>query len=548
MLADHFASPDTVPDEALVRKARSQLGFAGSVFIEKLHERGVPESLRPDLSDKKIQLADEWLRQHTPMRDRVFRTTRQTLHDYQAAGILSPEVIIPERHVDDEFIDMTKDERALYDRIEDYIRRHYDSYTGTGGKTLGFIMTVYRRRLTSSFYAIQQSLQRRLDVLEHDKALADLMDEDDSTTLEESALFDPDDFDSSADRLAGEITELRDFLHNLAWLTHDSKRNRLEQDIKSSLNKHETVVIFTQYTDTMDYLRDQLAQVYNRIACYSGRRGGELYDPVTGSWQPISKTSLKNLFRAGERVKILLGTDAMSEGLNLQTCGRLINYDMPWSFMRVEQRIGRLDRIGGQRVVEVSNYFYSNTVEEQIYKGIAKDFDWFTQIVGDAQPVLSAVEQAMTTAAMTRPGHKRDKVIAEQVAAIREQTRASTDDLTVKLSDIADTTVESPPVLHPAVTLDDLRKVLTTNPLSARRLQPVEGQPAVWRFDHHGLVFPPVSFSPSKGRTITGGLTSLVTFDRSIYDSTEEDVRLLTYATPELTAIFTLAASPETPT
>ena len=105
-----------------------------------------------------------------------------------------------------------------------------------------------------------------------------------------------------------------------------------------------------------------------RIACYSGR-GGELFDPVTNTWQLISKAELKNLFRAGERVKILLGTDAMSEGLNLQTCGRLINYDMPWNFMRVEQRIGRLDRIGGKPVVEVSNYFYSRTVEEQIYKG-----------------------------------------------------------------------------------------------------------------------------------------------------------------------------------
>jgi SNF2-related domain/Helicase conserved C-terminal domain len=544
MLADHFASPEVHPNEALVRQARQQLGFAGSVFIEKLHERGVPDSLRPDLSDEKIRLADEWLRRHTPMRDRVFRTTRQTLHDYQAAGILSREVTIPERHVQDEFIDMTADERRLYDRIEGYIRTHYDSYTGTAGKPLGFIMTVYRRRLTSSFYAIQRSLQRRLDVLEHDKAIADLMDDDDATTLEESALFDPDEFDTSADRLAGEITELRDFLHNLAWLAHDSKRDRLEQDIKASLNKYETLVIFTQYTDTMDYLRDQLAQVYSRIACYSGR-GGELFDPVTNTWQPISKAELKNLFRAGERVKILLGTDAMSEGLNLQTCGRLINYDMPWNFMRVEQRIGRLDRIGGQPVVEVSNYFYTKTVEEQIYKGIAKDFDWFTQIVGDAQPVLAAVEQAMTAAAMTRPGSSRDKIIAEQVAAIKEQARALADDVLVKLSDIADTTVERPPDLHPAATLDDLRQVLISNHLSTGRLHAIDGRPGVWRLDLQGLAVAPVSFALLTGHAPINSCACLVTFDRHVYENAADGVRLLTYATPELTALLAHASSGE---
>lgn len=539
MLADHFAAPGVVPDEALARKLRDQLGFVGSVFVEKLHERGVPDAIRPELSDEKIRLADEWLRRHTPMRDRVFRTTRQTLHDYQAANILPPEVTIPKRRVKDEFIKMTTDERKLYDRIEDYIRRYYDSYTGTTGKALGFIMTVYRRRLTSSFHAIQQSLQRRLDVLQHDKALSDLLDDDDATTLEDSTLFDPDDLDTPTNRLAGEITELRDFLHNLSSLTHDSKRDQLDKDIKASLNTHETVVVFTQYTDTMDYLRDQLAQVYNRIACYSGR-GGELFDPITKTWQSISKAELKTLFREGERVKILIGTDAMSEGLNLQTCGRLINYDMPWNFMRVEQRIGRLDRIGGRQVVEVSNYFYTKTVEEQIYKGIAKNFDWFTQIVGDAQPVLSAVEQAMTAAAMARPGARRDKIIADQVAAIKEQAHAAAGD-PVKLSDIADTTVERPPDLHPNATLDDLHQVLTTNPLSADRFHAVDERPGVWRLDLRGTAIAPVSFTPDTYDHATRSSSQLVTFDRSVYENAADGVRMLTYATPELTALLAFA-------
>ena len=63
----------------------------------------------------------------------------------------------------------------------------------------------------------------------------------------------------------------------------------------------------------------------------------------------------------------MVGTDSMSEGLNLQTCARVVNFDLPWNFMRVEQRIGRVDRIGGRPSVEVTNLFYADTVEEDIY-------------------------------------------------------------------------------------------------------------------------------------------------------------------------------------
>src|SRR5215218_4574880 len=105
----------------------------------------------------------------------------------------------------------------------------------------------------------------------------------------------------------------------------------------------------------------------------------------------------------------------------LQTCGKLINYDMPWNFMRVEQRIGRIDRIGGQPLVQVSNYFYKDTVEEQIYHGIGEDFDWFTDVVGPAQPVLNQVERAIETVAMTAPSQARQQQVATRVAEIRSQ-------------------------------------------------------------------------------------------------------------------------------
>jgi SNF2 family DNA or RNA helicase len=95
------------------------------------------------------------------------------------------------------------------------------------------------------------------------------------------------------------------------------------------------------------------------------RRGGEVWNGI--AWVETSKESVKEDFKLG-KVRILICTDSASEGLNLQTCGVLINYDMPWNPMRVEQRIGRIDRIGQEfPEVWISNYFYKDTIEDQIY-------------------------------------------------------------------------------------------------------------------------------------------------------------------------------------
>jgi hypothetical protein len=95
-------------------------------------------------------------------------------------------------------------------------------------------------------------------------------------------------------------------------------------------------------------------------------------------------------------VRVLLATDAASEGLNLQACSWLVNYDMPWNPMRVEQRIGRIDRIGQQEpVVEVRNYFVPGTIEERVYELLAERIDDFSELLGGLQPILGAAEDAV---------------------------------------------------------------------------------------------------------------------------------------------------------
>jgi superfamily II DNA/RNA helicase len=236
----------------------------------------------------------------------------------------------------------------------------------------------------------------------------------------------------------------------------------------------------------------------------------------------VSKTEVKNLFREGKDVKILLGTDSLSEGLNLQTCGKLINYDMPWNFMRVEQRIGRIDRINGKPKVEISNYFYSGTVEEQIYSGIKRDYDWFTDIVGPAQPVLGEVESILEHLTMAPPDILRPVLVQQKIDEIRqaiEQAKARA----ITLADVGGA-IYPLQETHPAIDLPELERVLLTVEATKNQLQPHDTEPGVYILQ-------------------TSSDKPLVTFRRAVLDRLSPRVRLLTYGTEDLDRLLAVAAS-----
>ena len=533
MLADYFSEPESLIDERLRERIQSELGWVDSASVTGLDQTPLSSEQAKHMSVVALGAADAWLRRHTPMRDRVFRNTRATLRAYKAAGLVS--ATIPVRHVTDDFIKLDEAfERPLYERIESYIRRHYNAYkTSTTHQALGFIMTVYRRRLTSSFEAIRASLRRRLSVLELGQALGELLADDDMVDVD-ATLFDLDDLDTrAADLLAGEIGELRDFLKELENIQgEDTKATRLVRDVTAALMTQPSVVVFTQYTDTLDYIREKLVTADHRaVACYSGR-GGELYSPERGMWEPRTKTEIKQMFREGF-ITVLLGTDAMSEGLNLQTSGYVINYDVPWNLMRVEQRIGRVDRIGGREQVHVTNYFYADTVEQRVYDGILSDYGDFTDIIGNAQPVLADIERSIEQLALAP--ELQPAMIDERVGDLREAI-SDVGRRPVQLSDFGDpepggqAPVEAPPSIQGDTSLDDVRVVLTNNALTSRRLV-ATAEPGVFRL----RVASRMPFEPLRDAAATLGASliegPLVTFDWRIADAASEDIEVLTFGT-----------------
>jgi superfamily II DNA or RNA helicase len=509
MLRAELETRDAGLNPQFEQQARRQLGVVDWQRVSSLPEDKRSARTMRQLSPQARHWANRMIKRHTPLRRLTFRNTRDLLRRYAEAGLLSDNV--PDRDPRPAWIRMREDEAELYKRIEEYITQFYRKYEDER-KGLGFVMTVYRRRLTSSFYAIQRSLENRLDFLRGQAGLG--LTEDD---LEEEALQEDVDELELADRsgFKQEIEYVEDFLHQLRMLgEQDSKVEQLREDLRQAFRERETAIVFTHYTDTMDFLRRQLQQTYgSQVACYSGR-GGERWDGVT--WIPVTKEEIKNDFREGKEIKILLCTEAASEGLNLQTCGVLINYDMPWNPMRVEQRIGRVDRIG-QRYDEVwiRNYFYQDTVEAQVYQALSNRINWFEDVVGPLQPILAQVGRAIKTLAMV-PAAERQQAMRDELGHIEAQLDDR--ELGFDLDAWSEQAEAGAPAATP-VTLAELAAELTSAPTLQGHFRPHERiENAFWlQLD---------------------GEEVAVTFDAPTFDAHPSTLRLLTFGSPLLTSLL----------
>lgn len=365
---------------------------------------------RPYLQDDAfIQASRQFLATNTPLKDMMFRHTRDTLREYYRLGLLERDV--PRRQVFDNAITLEPIREAeLYRQVSDYVRHFYRLAQKENRKALGFLMTLYRKRLTSSFYAIQQSLQRRLETLMNQQGssltaddLADLDDADDAIIEGLEDYMEPVD--------PREIERLEALLRQFENTGEDTKLAHFIATLRQELVNRESAIAFTQYTDTMDFLRGQLRELYgSQVACYSGR-GGELWRD--GEWSIVAKEEIKRRFRDGE-IKILLCTESASEGLNLQTCGVLFNYDLPWNPMRVEQRIGRIDRIGQRYpTVTIHNFYYDGTVEAKVYRKLRDRIGAFNAVVGNLQPILAQVPTFLEKATMSVDPEEEDVLLSE---------------------------------------------------------------------------------------------------------------------------------------
>jgi superfamily II DNA or RNA helicase len=371
--------------------------------VRQFHEQADPAGTVDSMTPAGRALLVRWARRHCPVGQLVTRHTRDTLRHYRDQGLLSEN--IADRSVRIQPIALSPAERELYEELDDLITRLLQAKGDLKGA--GFVLTVYRRRLTSSWRAIEQTFGRRmanqLGIGEED--LDEMLVDEDDTPSPNALPLSP-----------VELAEMRRFHQRLKQIqSQDSKIEQLLLDIGEARARGDGALVFTQYTDTLDRLCEALASTFpDRLATFTGDGGRRLHE---GAWITVSKMELVDAFTSGA-CEVLLATDAASEGLNLQAVGTLINFDLPWNPMRVEQRIGRIDRIGQKhKVVRVVNYVIPGTVEDSVYRALAERIDLFHGALGTLQPILGAAEGTMQRL-YNAPRSERAKALEAELARL----------------------------------------------------------------------------------------------------------------------------------
>lgn len=411
-------------------------------------------NLSVEIRQATLALAKRW----TPVQGLISRHSRNLLRAYKQQG--SMDLAIGTRHVDDRFLESTPQERALYDAVEDFISTQYAQATGQKKSAVGFVMTIYRRRLASSVAALVSTLEKRLagqqQQLEEDAAAA----EDDDISGEQT-------FDLEGMQSAFQEASLQEELDAIGVLLdqarplvgHDSKGAEFLKAIAElQAQGYKQVIVFSQYTDTVDALKQLLISAgRTSLMAFTGR-GGEILQKG-GVWKALNREATKRGFKEG-KAEILLCTDAAAEGLNFQFCGALINYDMPWNPMRVEQRIGRIDRIGQtHEQMQIVNLHLDGTVEADVYRALKGRIAMFEQVVGKLQPILAKASSSISQATLVSRD-QREKARASAVAAVEQEPEIRGLDLDDVLQDL-DAIRDVVNTLQPSpLTLADLKAIL----------------------------------------------------------------------------------------
>lgn len=433
-------------------------------LLRALRDPGVTPLKQLETADRQAVL--RLLRASTPVRRLISRHTRRLLRRYYVAGRISTPIAT--REVEDRFVSLTPAEADVYEAIEGYISTTYNNAAKEKRTAIGFVMTIYRRRLASSFYALARTLESRKAGLDsgqgglfgEDRFEEDLPDDDATDELIDV---------EEARQLENEVLrmeerdDIEDLIRGIRRLPTDTKARELLSAIMELRDKgHDQVLVFTQYTDTLEFLREYLTRESPlAVMCFSGR-GGEVRS-TDGRWMTISRDKTKDMFRK-KAANVLICTDAAAEGLNFQFCGALINYDMPWNPMRVEQRIGRIDRLGQQyQRICIVNLHYRDTVEADVYLALRDRIKLFEEFVGGLQPILSRLPEAIRALTLAQPG-ERDRETAALVEGLTHEVEQGPP-LAFDLDEITEGDVEERPRAAPAYDLEDLGRILHQSPL-----------------------------------------------------------------------------------
>jgi superfamily II DNA or RNA helicase len=286
---------------------------------------------------------------------------------------------------------LSEEEKELYEMVTDYVRLYFNKALKNGNNSTAFALMLLQRRLSSSIQAIHLSLKRRRDRLQEllDKTIEDRKKHlavIENTEVEEYEELDYREqenvealVEAATDSL--DLEELQAELQVLGALVQKSetlkfasverKYQELERTIFGQdglLSKGEKLLIFTESVDTLLYLEEKLQTRIERIA------------KITGRYSIEERRKQVELFKGD--YPLMLATDAGGESINLQFCNQMINYDIPWNPNKLEQRMGRIHRIGQRNEVFVFNLVAANTREGDVMLRLLNKLEQMREDIG----------------------------------------------------------------------------------------------------------------------------------------------------------------------
>jgi superfamily II DNA or RNA helicase len=373
-----------------------------------------PHRGRTDTFKKLLQLLDEDIfatddiastrikeLEHNGINKFFIRRLKEDMKDWQGKPLFK------DRYTKTVAYQLTPEEKDLYDAVTKYLTKKKEEASESRNIHVSLALTVMQRRLVSSIFAIKNTLERRwkalqgiVDDLQNNPSLwnqrhkidptynqvNDIEDfedlEDDERDALEGILSDPRKFrlfttaknPQEIKQEANEVKVLFEMAESLYNRKQEEKKFQELQDLLKSngvLDKGEKLVIFTEHKDTLLYLEERLTKSGGyKVATI---HGGKLVDERREAQWAFAKPD----------TQILIATDAAGEGINLQFCRLLINWDIPWNPNRLEQRMGRIHRYGQKQDVLVFNMVASNTKEGKVLERLLTKLDIIRAGIGD---------------------------------------------------------------------------------------------------------------------------------------------------------------------
>lgn len=326
------------------------------------------------------------------LQDVMVRRGKEKILDADGDRVFKP------RKIDTLKVEFTEEEQELYDAVTNYVKTEFNMAKNQKNRAVGFAMIILQKRMVSSVAAIYESLKRRLQALKTEQDLIENGDaEKYEQVMEDPESLDAHDFEDLEERLetaylkdpellAEEIETLESLVEKAEEVVNsetDSKGKRLKNMVDKILDEDEDerVLIFTEYRDTLEYLRDTVLKEYTDQG---------IVTEIHGDVSMEVRENREQLFRKGEK-QIMLATDAAGEGINLQFCHLMFNYDLPWNPNRIDQRIGRLHRYGQDRVVQIWHLLIDGTREGEIFERLQSKVTTIEEDLGQMSDVLGSL-------------------------------------------------------------------------------------------------------------------------------------------------------------